>query len=395
MRAAAVAPLFYFGILISSIGSGTYAYALLAFLLKNGFSLADAALIMGLQRLLPTLVIGVWGHYTDRWSPRVTIVAAEALAAVLSLALLWVWQEGQTNLQLLTLLTVGRSIIVSFQLGSRAKITKILSGSTYAGNSRHAMWLNKATQGASLFSGALAWMFVTYSSLPAVILFDLATFALNGLLVFFLPAFATGDDSTADATEPMSWYSKFRDFFVFNRQVFLLDVVLFVGTGGLVAYAARVSGSEPGWTGLFVAAYGLAVWAAGFAERSFTAKLPSAPFWLAMGATFLALGQFQSPSATLLPVALVVSFAKDFCFWIIFHRLSAHVQASTPLKMMGSIASARNVLVVVVSAGMEIVVGAWTPFVSLPVESVLRALPLIAVGVFLFARTPVQESAKP
>ncbi len=379
-----ISPLFYSGVLISSIGTGAFGTAMFSYLLLNQFSLSQAALLLGLQRLVPTLVVAIAGHWTDRWSPRSTIVVAEIIASALSLALLLVWRGPETSLIFLGALSVGRAVIGSFQLGSRAKISKLLSGTTYAGNSRHAMWLNKATQGASLFSGGLAWVFVTYGSLEGAIIFDFATFVLNGLIVFALPKLEEAAAETAPDSGPQSverWYQKFHSYVVDHRETFLSDVALFVCTGGLIAYSARIAGSEAGWAGLFVAAYGLSVWVSGFMERSLTSKLSLVPYWIGIGVCYIALGQFDHANV----LAIVISFLKDFCFWVIFHRVSSGLQMRTPMAKMGSVASARAVVIVIISAGAEIAVGAWSNVISLPVESALRAVFAIGVGFYLYS----------
>ncbi len=391
-KSKAVAPLFYAGILISSVGSGTFGTALFSFLILNQFSLAHAALLLGLQRLIPTAVVAMTGHWTDRLSARATIIAAEIVAAVLSLALIFVWHGQDSSLWLIGALSIARTVIVFFQLGSRAKISKMLSGDTFQGNSRHAMWLNKATQGGSLFSGILAWLFVTYGTLEAAIIFDFATFVLNGLIVFLLPKlsssiFVADKGDRADRVETLTvgrqprerWFEKFRDYFSSNRELMYVDIALFVSTGGLIAYGARIAGNEPGWAGLFVAAYGLAVWVAGFTERSVSSKFSATPYWIGIAISYLIMGQFER--ATMFVVG--VSFVKDFCFWVIFHRVSARLQMRTPVRKMGSVTSARSVLIVVISAGAEILVGAWSDVVSLQFESAVRAAIAVTVGLYV------------
>ena len=251
------------------------------------------------------------------------------------------------------------------------------------------MWLNKATQGASLFSGGLAWVFVTYGSLEGAILFDFATFVLNGVIVFALPKLeeAASIESEKPVEAAERWYEKFRSYAVDHRETFLSDVALFLCTGGLIAYSARIAGSEAGWAGLFVAAYGLSVWVSGFMERSITSKLSLTPYWIGIGACYIALGQFEHASV----LAIVISFLKDFCFWVIFHRVSSDLQMRTPMAKMGSIASARAVVIVTLSAGAEIAVGAWSNVLSLQAESALRAIFAIGVGVGLYA---MKRSAK-
>ena len=76
--------LFYSGTLISSIGSYVFNICLIAFMAKAGFDLFHVSLILGLQRLVPILITGVLGQYTDRVSPRQAVVALELGAAVAS-----------------------------------------------------------------------------------------------------------------------------------------------------------------------------------------------------------------------------------------------------------------------------------------------------------------------
>jgi hypothetical protein len=139
-----VAPAFYFGTLISSVGSLTFNLCMIAFMLNSGFNLGQATLILGLQRLIPAIVVGIWGHYTDRLQPRPTVIAVEVFAAVLSLLLLKFWNGSETNYLAFASISIIRATIAAFQAGSRVKITKLIADDTYASNSKHAIWFNKA-----------------------------------------------------------------------------------------------------------------------------------------------------------------------------------------------------------------------------------------------------------
>ena len=93
-KTSAIAPFFYFGTLISSVGSFAFNIALIAFMLRNGFHLGDASIIIALQRFLPVLINGAWGHLTDNFSPCLTISIAEGLAALSSIALIMIWKNA-------------------------------------------------------------------------------------------------------------------------------------------------------------------------------------------------------------------------------------------------------------------------------------------------------------
>lgn len=374
-------PLFYFGTLISSVGTFAFNLALIAFMLKNGFHLGQASLIIGLQRFVPVVITGIWGHHTDRWSARLTVAVAEAIAAITSVALILIWSDSSTNYFLLAGACVVRSVVVSFQVGSRAKITKLLSDETYANNSRHAIWMNKATQGATLFGGLFAWIIIRYANLETAVIFDAVTFLLNGVIVLLLPNLESADSAPS---ERVSWHQKFHDLFQFNKRAAILDILLATSMMGTVAYMSRLAGSDQSWAGLFMGSYGLAVWVAGFLERGVTTRVSTIPYWIVLGISFLVLGQLSAPGF----LTLAVFFVKDLCFWTIFHRISSHIQIDTPASRMGSVVSARTSIMITILALGEIMVGAWSSTVSINLESSIRALLALVIGGYLIATAP-------
>jgi hypothetical protein len=147
------AAFFYLGTLISSIGSFTFNICLIAFMIRAGFDLFHVSLILGLQRLVPILISASLGHRTDSFSPRLTVVFAELGAAAATFGILWSWSLGNKGYWALVAFSLLKTSVVAFQLGSKAKLTKLLADNSYASNSNHAIWFNKATQGATLFAG--------------------------------------------------------------------------------------------------------------------------------------------------------------------------------------------------------------------------------------------------
>lgn len=378
------APAFYFGTLISSIGSMTFNVCLIAFMIESGFGLGQASLIIGLQRLVPVIVLGVWGHLTDRLPAAKTVITCELVAAVASLLLFKIWSGAGTDYTFLLIVCVARAVVVSFQTGSRTKIAKLLSDGTYSGNSRHAIWFNKATQGATLFSGLIAWLIIKNFNLETAIWFDAITFALSGLAVFFV---SSSEVKVALPRTDLAWYSKFKLLFQHNPHAAVLDLLLAVSMMGTVAFMARIANGDQSWTGKFMASYGLAVWLAGSLENKITSTLPSFPFWLLMSVCFMALGKIAEPGT----VTLFVFFLKDLCYWIILHRISGHIQTDSPTHQIGSISSARTSLMIAILAIGEILVGSWSKTVPIGLEVSLRAAVLLAAVIYLVSPKLKQE----
>lgn len=375
MNKSTVASLFYLGTLLSSIGSFAFNVALIAFLLKSNFTLAQATLIIGLQRFVPVVVTGIWGHASDKIPAKILVAVAEGIAALTSIGLILVWNGSSTNYSILMVICVVRSVVVSFQTGSRSKITKFLSDDSYSENSKNVIWLNKATQGATLFGGLFSWIIIQYFNFETAILFDAATFLLNGIIAIMIPNF----EQPSDLERPVRWNQKFKDFFNFTQKAAILDILLALSMMGTVAYMSRLAGGDQSWTGLYMASYGLAVWVTGFLERGITTRLPTFPYWILLGVSFITLGFFHSPSF----LTLLLFFLKDFAFWTIFHRISSHIQVDTPISRLGGVISARASIMITILATGEILVGAWANTVSIADESSYRALLCISVGVFL------------
>lgn len=364
------------------MGSMTFNVCLVAFMLQTNFHLAEISLILGLQRFVPVLIMGIWGHLTDRLNPRLTIIVLEVGAAVASLGLLALWQGRQTNYWGFLVLCVVRAIMVNFQTGSKVRITKLLADSSYSSNAKHAIWQMKSTQGATLFAGVAGLFLIQRLSMESAILLDLATFIINGAIMFLVSF--DRERITAALNAIPSWKQKFSDLFIYNPQAAVLDIMLAVSIAGLISFIARVSGDNHIWNAIFLTSYGLSVWVAGFLERSFARKFSSIPFWIVLGVTFALIGQSDQPNMTV----LALMFAKDISYWIILHRISGHFQADTPLASMGAVSSARfSIMVVILSIG-EILVGAWSPVVPLWFETMLRAGVALSVGVYLLNRNP-------
>lgn len=248
--------LFYSGTLISSIGSMAFSICLLAFMIKDGHSLFDVSLILGLSRLIPVAISTFWGQLADRLPPRLTVVATEFLAAAMSVGILLSWNHGKAAYWHLLTFCVLKACVVIFQAGSRAKITKLLSDDTCASNSKNAVWYNKATQGATLFAGLLAWVIIENFDFQTAVFIDLISFIVNGIFIYLISVKADSDQIDVER-EP--FYKKIIDFYRYNPRAAVLDFALCVSMMGTVSFMARLSGQDQKWNALFMAGYGFCV----------------------------------------------------------------------------------------------------------------------------------------
>lgn len=369
---------FYFGTLVSSIGSFTFNICLVAFMVQAGYDLFQVSLILGLQRLVPMLVAGLLGHYTDELSPRWTVVITEVGAALATLGILWSWKDGDAGYWHLVAFSLLKTSVISFQAGSKAKITKILSDSSYASSSKHAIWFNKATQGGTLFAGLIAWPIILHLNFETAIWLDLGTFIVNGIIVFLMPLVEEKSEP-ASAVVQTTILSKFTDFYKYNRRAATLDCLLAISMMGTTSFTARLAGSDQKWMAALIGGYGLSVWLAGFIEKSQVLKSRSLSFWFGLGVSYACLGFF--PQQGLLTLGLAI--CKDTFYWLLLHRISSHIQMDTPKEIMGSVSSARVTQMILILASGELLVGTWSKIMPVAYDGLWRGTFCILVLVLM------------
>lgn len=368
---------FFFGTLISSVGSMTFNVALMAFMIKAGYSLFQVSLIIGLQRLLPICLSFFLGDWTDRIAPRKVVIATELGAAIGTLGILWSWSLGKSGYPLLVTFCLIKAAGLQFQSGSRVLISKLLSAAEYSSNARNAMWLNQATQGATLFAGAIAFFLVSYGTLDWAIWFDFLTFVLNGALLLSINVGRTPPAAIAAAAG--SLLQKFRNLYRFNPRTAGLDAMLAIAMCGAASFRTRAAGSAQEWNAIFLLSYGISVWVSSWIERSGRLREYSSSIWLALGSAFLMLGFF--PEAGWLTFSLFL--VRDTAYWLLLHRISAFIQTDTPAAITGSVASARNFQMISILSSGELLVGAWQGVLPMAAEGLWRSALCLGVGTYV------------
>lgn len=383
-NSAAVPPLFYLGTLISSVGSSTFTICLIAFMHAAGYSLFASSLIIGLCRLIPILSTTLLGQKADTLPPKLTVVLTEIGAALGSIGILWAWTEGKSGYTWLAAFSVARAMLLSLQFGGRARIVKQLAEANYKSQSRHTVWLNQVTQGAMVFAGMAAWIAIQHFHFEHVILFDGLTFLLNGLILLALPI---GGASSAQGTTA-SITKKFRDLYYWNPKAAVLDLILALMMMGTVSFTSRLAGNDQQWLSIFMISYGCSVWASGYIERMAWMKDRAAFVWATLGASYILLGTFPAMGLA----TWTLCFAKDICYWILFHRISSYIQHDTPSNVIGSVTNARIAQMVIVLALGEMAVGGGQSVCPIALDGAWRGIVGLGLaGILIFRRYGEQQ----
>lgn len=369
---------FYAGTLLSSIGSMTFTICLTAFMLQGGSPLMIIGISIAANRLIPLLVNLIWGDLADRQDPRHIILVTEALASALSVCLLFSWNQDSDWFWGFLALLVARSSVVVLQTGARGRIAKALGSHSLVANSKSAVWLNKATHGAAIFGGVIGWLFVRYGNFEHVILFDLTTFLVAGVLLWFSKIHIPNENSR---THKLSVFAKFHDLYRLAPVPALLDLLLAIATSGMGTLVATLSDGQQELVPLFLITYGAAVWASGFLCRLEFFKEQHTALWIVLAISFVA--AFASIGSPFLTLPLI--FIRDLSYWSLFHRYTAQIQHATPATAIAGVSAARTVQVVAVLSIGEIGVGLWGPHITHLTEAGWRAALCLVIATLLIA----------
>ena len=367
---------FFAGLLISSVGGMTFTIGLIVFMMRAGFGLFQISIIIGLSRLIPIVASTLLGDLADRTTAKTMVLCTELAAGLSSIGILWIWTREDHAYLPLAVFTVIRSVVLAIQSGSRNKLVKELSGDGYESNARNAVYFNKATQGAALFAGLLAWLAFEYINFESVIILDAATFFLNGIILLSLSG--SGASSVAAGRSSPSITQKFKDLYHYNPRASRLDVFLALAMMGTASFNTRLAADHQEWNPILSVTFGLAVWVAGYLERSKLALKMGPSLWLFFGMSFTSLGFIPAG-----PGLVVMSFVKDTFYWILFHRITTAIQMDTPKEVIGSVSHARSAQMVAILALGELAVGAWQGVLPLSVDGLWRGMLCCAVGTAL------------
>jgi MFS family permease len=378
-RSQFVAFLFYLGTFISFLGSMTFTICLIAFMLRAGFTLFDASLIVGVGRLVPIFTSTLIGHKTDTLPAKTTVFITEIGGAIGSLGILWSWHQGKSGYWFLFGFSLMRSVLLSFQTGSLARIVKHFGQDRYQSQSRHAVWLNQATQGTLFFAGILGWIAIRHLSFNWVTLFDAVTYLLNGVVLVLLPMGKLKQQEPAPAASGPSIFKKFKDLYHYNARPALLDAALALVMMGTASFTARLAGPKQDWFSLFLISYGLSVWVSGYLEKKSLVHRRSSSIWITLGLSYALLGLYPEKG----PITWSFCFLKDLSYWLLFHRITSYIQMDTPSSVIGSVSHARSAQMTLILALGELAVGGWQTALPISLDGAWRGLVCLGVASLL------------
>lgn len=350
----------------------TYAATLPVLLLKAGTHAAYIGALIGVLRGVAFVVNMFFGRIGDRVSPRHVIIACEFGAAVGSGLILYSWREyGTAWLVPFFFTNVIRVFFTSLQAGSSQKLGKLVDDSL-GWKGKTAIIMNGLSNGALLIGGLLSLMFFDQLSIELIVWVDFATFALNGLLIFFIPDTERNARKEAGVSAVQISIAK---YYRLQPKLALLDVCLALCFCGANVLNIRLLVEHPEWVPLMPAIFGAAAFITSFYRKLYPAD--SRLLWGTLAMMLLSLGLFHDMPG----VVLVLFTIQNFIYWIIFHSISRQFMNNMPVESYAAAAAGRNAMTTGILASGEFWVGA-TKGLNLAIEMGWRAAIALMVSLF-------------
>lgn len=344
----------------------TYAATLPAILIELGVSTLFIGILMGSMRLNGFLVNSFFGHIGDKYNPRKVLILCEFGAALGSILILTSWKVWDTTW--LVPFFVANNIRVFFtalQAGSVQKLGKNFDNHLNLGG-RFAVRINGATNGALFVGGITALILFKYITVENLVLFDAATFFLNGLIILFSQK---SDDHKGVGTSRKALSMNVFGYVKALPYLAVMDLLLSLALCGSNTLNIRLLEDSAHLVPLMPTIFGgVAFLCSSFSlDRKFHAFSKS--IWWVLAISLITQGLVTSSPELVLGIAVI----RNLAYWIIYNSISREVMKSAPTEHFSAISSGRIALSISVLAIGEFWVGA-SKSISIAIEMLWRGV---------------------
>jgi MFS transporter len=217
---------------LSSLGSAMTSFALVIWSYQqNGSALTTS--LLSICSYAPYVAMSIFaGALSDRWNKKYTMLVSDTLAALSTLAVLFLLKSGQLRIGHLYLLNAVNGLMNTVQQPASAVSVSLLTPRKYY---QRISALNSLSNSLiTVLTPVIATALLTFSSIDTVILLDLATCIVAvSCLALLITIPETGKGQTSKA-EPLFISAK-KGLQYLHRNRGILDLILFLAAINLVA----------------------------------------------------------------------------------------------------------------------------------------------------------------
>lgn len=335
---------------LSSLGSAMTSFALVIWSYQqNGSALSTS--LLSICSYAPYVVMSIFaGALSDRWNKKYTMLVSDILAALSTLAVLFLLKSGQLRIGHLYLLNAVNGLMNTVQQPASAVSISLLTPRKYY---QKISGLNSLSNSLiTVLTPVIATALLTFSSIDTVILLDLATCIVAVACLALLITIPEAEKDQTSEAEPLFTAAK-KGLHYLHENRGILDLILFLAAINLVAsmynaalpamLLSRKNGGE--------AILGMVNTCAGLATLAGSVLVSLAPppksrirvicdtLLFSMGTENLVLALGRTPLAWCVGAILG---------WIFIPVMSANMDALLrsyiPVEVQGRVYSARNTL---------------------------------------------------
>lgn len=372
---------FFTSVFFSSLGTLLFQFCFAIFALSKGWSIVQVGIAIGVSRLVQIISMSVLGDKGDKKNPQTLLICSELAGAILNALIALFWKLDSEFVYFIILaLVIFRSSIISLQIPLRAKISKLLANDLKSTNHKFAILLNIATQGTVLFAAILSLFFYRYSNFYWVLLIDTLSFLFSGIVIWKLKIFK--ENKFQKNTIELSIWDKFKHYYRVNAKLFWIDIILNIPVCGTQALFIRLAFKNSDTFGVLWMLYGTAAILTAPIVNKYYQLWRNPILWICLGFGFIMLGKSDLNSFSSI---LICGFIYFF-YWILAHALDAEYQAETNSNYFAAVTAVRNITAIGIISIGEILVSLGASFWSISLESLIRGLISILVGLFIFVK---------
>ena len=336
----------WFGQLVSILGSGLTQFSLAVWVFEETGSVTRLALILLFSSLPGILLFPVTGVLVDRWDRRWVLIGSDSLAALATLAVVFLLRTDQLTVWHIYVVTAVISVAGSFQWPAFSATITMIVPQEQLGRVGGLMQFNGAAAG--ILAPLLAGILLTLIQLENIVLIDVVTFlvALLTLALVRIP----NPEKTVEGSSDSIWrealygwqYIKQRQgltsllvfFAVFNlsiglAQALFTPLILSVGTTISLGSVSAV-----GSAGMLIGSMVMSAW--GGPKRRIHGVLG---FTIICGFFIALFGVMAS-----IPVFMIAAFGNLFATPIINASNQAIWQSKVAPDVQGRVFSTRSMI---------------------------------------------------
>ena len=217
---------------LSSLGSAMTSFALVIWSYQqNGSALTTS--LLSICSYAPYVAMSIFaGALSDRWNKKYTMLVSDTLAALSTLAVLFLLKSGQLRIGHLYLLNAVNGLMNTVQQPASAVSVSLLTPRKYY---QKISGLNSLSNSLiTVLTPVIATALLTFGSIDIVILLDLATCIVAvSCLALLITIPETGKEQTSKA-EPLFIAAK-KGLQYLHKNRGILDLILFLAAINLVA----------------------------------------------------------------------------------------------------------------------------------------------------------------